>query len=67
MGNAATSAYLVEWRHALSALLIEKGVVSKEEIEQVEDAALKSVGQRRIKFVQVEDVREHPFKGEPGE
>jgi hypothetical protein len=67
MGNAATSAYLVEWRIALSAILIEKGVVTKEEIAQVDEAALKSVGQRRIKFVQVDDVRQHPFKGEPEE
>lgn len=63
----AQVAFLLEWRSAISALLIEKGVVSKEELDRVEDTATKNVGQRRIKFAQVDDVRAHPFKGEPGE
>ncbi|MDP1572025.1 MAG: hypothetical protein Q8L86_18670 [Vicinamibacterales bacterium] len=63
----AQVAFLLEWRSAISELLMEKGIVSKEEIVRVEDTATKNVGHRRIKFAQVDDVRAHPFRGEPGE
>lgn len=63
----AQVAFLLEWRSAISEVLIEKGVISKEELDRVEDTAANSVGQRLIKFAKVDDVRAHPFKGEAGE
>lgn len=57
-------AYLVEWRLAVSALLVEKGILSKEEVDRVSVVAEQNMGRRRVKFMQVDDVRSNPFKGD---
>jgi len=63
----AQVAFLLEWRAAISALLIEKGASQRRSLIGVEDTAAKNVGQRSIKFAQVDHVRAYPFKGELGE
>lgn len=64
MADAGALAYLIEWRTRMTTLLIEKELVSKEELDQVDDLAFKNAGKRRIAFVKVADVRTHPFPGD---
>jgi hypothetical protein len=65
--NARLVAELLEWRSALGTLLLEKGILSKDEIDRLDQQAKHNVGHREIKLGQIDDVRAHPFNGEPGD
>jgi hypothetical protein len=65
--NARLVAELLEWRSALGTLLVEKGILSNDDIDRLDQQAKKNIGQREIKLAQIDDVRAHPFKDEPGD
>lgn len=64
VASSSHAAFLLEWRLGVSELLIQKGIVSKDELDRVAETAEKNIGQRRIKFAQVADVRACPFGDE---
>lgn len=65
--SARLAAEVLEWRSALETLLVDKGILSNDEINRLGQQAKKNIGYREIELAQIDDVRAHPFKGEPGD